>query len=44
MFPLSLVKIGQTVNKWESCLEIQAGGGRQHVLRLLRFFDGTDVF
>jgi len=29
MFPLSLVKISQTVKKWQPCFEIQDGGGRQ---------------
>jgi len=28
MFPLSLVKIGQIVKKWQPCFEIQDGSGR----------------
>jgi len=28
MLPLSLVKIGQIVKKWQPCFEIQDGGGR----------------
>jgi len=44
MFPLSLVKIGQIVKKWQPCFEIQDGSGRHLDLWLLRFFDVTDVF
>jgi len=44
MFSLSLVKIGQIIQKWQSCFEIQDGGGRHLELRILRFFDNTDVF
>jgi len=43
MFPLSLVKIGQIVKKWQPCFEIQDGDGRHLQLRILRFFDDIDV-
>jgi len=44
MFPLSLVKIGQIVRKWQPCFEIHDDGGSHIELRLLKFFDETDVF
>jgi len=44
MFPLSYVKIDQIVQKWQPCFEIQDGGGRHIELRILRFFENTDVF
>jgi len=44
MFPLSLVKIGQIVKKYQQLFEIQDGGGRHLELWLRRlFFDVTDV-
>jgi len=44
MFPLSLVKIDQIVKKWQPCFEIQDGGGHHLELRVLIYFDGTDVY
>jgi len=38
MFPLSLVKIGQIVYKWQQLFEIQDGGGRHLELWLRIFF------
>jgi len=38
MFPLSLVKIGQILNKRQLFLEIQNGGGRHIDLWLLKIF------
>jgi len=41
---LRLAKIDQIVKKWQPCFEIQNGGGRHVELRLLRFFNVTDLF
>jgi len=45
MIPLSLVKIGQIVRKWQQLFEIQDESGHLLDLWLRRFFDVTaDVF
>jgi len=44
MFPLSLVKIGQIVKKWQTWFKIQDGGGRHREFWVLSLFDIIDVF
>jgi len=44
MLPLSLVRIGQVVKKWQHFFKIQEGGRRHLELWVLSVFDVIDVF
>jgi len=43
MFPLSMVKIGQVVKKWQQFFKIQDGGSRHLELWVLNLFNVSSM-